>query len=569
MASASHDEDLQTNDPDMRPHESINNEQTSTITAIPPTNSEAALQSSLVTTIEQPHATASPTSLSSSSRTHSMFGQILHQSSRFLRNLFWSPSSLQSESSLPNPTLPSSTDPPEENDDSTQAANNNENTPDTAEPGGLAGISNEENTENANERVIFIPEISMNITLQRVAPSPDEDESSGPSDSDTADLVRHISAILDRHRSHSAPDVLQSPLAEGNSSERTVTGRDSLNTEEGVFFLEVSDDEDEEDASGESDVEQAVEANGLNFRTGRVRRAANASHVDSMSDLSQGSSFETSTSSISAASTSSRLSSISRYYRIITEAYAIIPSSHLPASTNPNDPRRSRPMTIYTSSNDVTVDSLDSVLTLLIRNIAQAAHSAGFNGHFHLQGQPPASREAVEELKRVRIPFSLKRREKRGKGLCTVCQDTLSDGTPRDVDGMEVDKTEGEFEYGLMMPCRHLFHNQCLRKWLDSSNTCPTCRFEIKTDNVEYNVGVSKRMQERETCMNEPETDEEDDILFAANLSKRTKRKRGQSSTEGVEGGEETEEESDADGEGRRKRARWDELDGIPIEPLI
>ncbi|KAG6525415.1 hypothetical protein ZIOFF_015371 [Zingiber officinale] len=31
----------------------------------------------------------------------------------------------------------------------------------------------------------------------------------------------------------------------------------------------------------------------------------------------------------------------------------------------------------------------------------------------------------------------------------------------------------------LEMPCRHIFHNDCLREWLTRSNTCPLCRFTL------------------------------------------------------------------------------------------
>lgn len=31
----------------------------------------------------------------------------------------------------------------------------------------------------------------------------------------------------------------------------------------------------------------------------------------------------------------------------------------------------------------------------------------------------------------------------------------------------------------LEMPCRHIFHNECLREWLTRSNTCPLCRFRL------------------------------------------------------------------------------------------
>ncbi|RKP34049.1 hypothetical protein BJ085DRAFT_20426, partial [Dimargaris cristalligena] len=48
------------------------------------------------------------------------------------------------------------------------------------------------------------------------------------------------------------------------------------------------------------------------------------------------------------------------------------------------------------------------------------------------------------------------------------------------------------------MPCQHIFHEECLFPWLEVSNTCPTCRYELLTDNPEYNESVKRRMAERD-----------------------------------------------------------------------
>lgn len=33
------------------------------------------------------------------------------------------------------------------------------------------------------------------------------------------------------------------------------------------------------------------------------------------------------------------------------------------------------------------------------------------------------------------------------------------------------------------MPCGHLYHDNCILTWLSKHNSCPSCRFELKTDN--------------------------------------------------------------------------------------
>ncbi|WCJ37289.1 RING/U-box superfamily protein [Euphorbia peplus] len=51
-----------------------------------------------------------------------------------------------------------------------------------------------------------------------------------------------------------------------------------------------------------------------------------------------------------------------------------------------------------------------------------------------------------------------------GEEECRIC-----------LEGME----EGGF--GMSMPCDHVFHVDCILKWLQKSHSCPLCRFEMPT----------------------------------------------------------------------------------------
>ncbi|CAA7021189.1 unnamed protein product [Microthlaspi erraticum] len=72
----------------------------------------------------------------------------------------------------------------------------------------------------------------------------------------------------------------------------------------------------------------------------------------------------------------------------------------------------------------------------------------------------PAARAAVVALRAVEV-FDA------GEVECVICKEEMSEG--RDV---------------CEMPCQHLFHWKCILPWLSKKNTCPSCRFQLPTDDV-------------------------------------------------------------------------------------
>jgi len=52
---------------------------------------------------------------------------------------------------------------------------------------------------------------------------------------------------------------------------------------------------------------------------------------------------------------------------------------------------------------------------------------------------------------------------------CSVCKEDFKEG-----------------DQALEMPCTHKFHDGCLTPWLKQHNSCPTCRFELVTDDIDY-----------------------------------------------------------------------------------
>ena len=86
-------------------------------------------------------------------------------------------------------------------------------------------------------------------------------------------------------------------------------------------------------------------------------------------------------------------------------------------------------------------------------------------------GNPPASKEAFNSLEKIKINeenLNLIRKNSNCEN-CSVCKD--------------------DFEINqelINLPCKHSFHEECVTPWLQERNSCPTCRFELPTDDPDY-----------------------------------------------------------------------------------
>ena len=83
-----------------------------------------------------------------------------------------------------------------------------------------------------------------------------------------------------------------------------------------------------------------------------------------------------------------------------------------------------------------------------------------------MQGRPSDSKETADDDPDVKT--------------CSVC---ISDFEKGDV--------------ALVLPCSHPYHDLCLLPWLRKQNTCPSCRFELLTDDEPYNRLILQK-QERQ-----------------------------------------------------------------------
>ncbi|KAI9087975.1 hypothetical protein K1719_030305 [Acacia pycnantha] len=81
-------------------------------------------------------------------------------------------------------------------------------------------------------------------------------------------------------------------------------------------------------------------------------------------------------------------------------------------------------------------------------------------------GTPPASKSAIEGLPTIKISEELLTSD---SSQCAVCKDTFELA-----------------EEVKQMPCKHIYHSDCIFPWLELHNSCPVCRFELPTDDPDY-----------------------------------------------------------------------------------
>lgn len=99
-------------------------------------------------------------------------------------------------------------------------------------------------------------------------------------------------------------------------------------------------------------------------------------------------------------------------------------------------------------------------------------------------GPPPASKSAVDRLAQVTVTEA----HIKAQALCSVCQEAFGAG-----------------DAALGLPCDHLYHGDCITPWLKEHNTCPMCRYELPTDDDEYERGRVERMQKRDEAKRQRE----------------------------------------------------------------
>ncbi|XP_068663537.1 E3 ubiquitin-protein ligase AIP2-like [Aristolochia californica] len=128
-------------------------------------------------------------------------------------------------------------------------------------------------------------------------------------------------------------------------------------------------------------------------------------------------------------------------------------------------------------TNNVGADASSAMLEELINTMQEISGSQDLDSVIEASLQeigagpkkpPPASKEVVARLPVITVTQEILGRL--GKETeCAVCRENLV-----------IDDKMQE------LPCKHLFHPNCLKPWLDEHNSCPICRHELQTDDHAY-----------------------------------------------------------------------------------
>ena len=137
--------------------------------------------------------------------------------------------------------------------------------------------------------------------------------------------------------------------------------------------------------------------------------------------------------------------------------YSSIPQEQEPRIirlTNPNNPLVQFVTDLINS--EYENDEIENILNYILNND---------NNRY---GSPPASQSEITKLNKYTLTKD-KLINFGTENTCSVCKEDFIIGNKM-----------------MDLPCNHYFHEECLMPWLNQHDSCPICRFELKTDDDDY-----------------------------------------------------------------------------------
>lgn len=136
----------------------------------------------------------------------------------------------------------------------------------------------------------------------------------------------------------------------------------------------------------------------------------------------------------------------------------------------------------YSTSNEpeptiIRINNPNNPLVQLITNLINSEYENDeienilnyvMNNDENKYGSPPAAKSEINKLKK----YILSKENLNNFGCensCSVCKEDFVIGNKM-----------------MDLPCKHYFHEECLMPWLNQHDSCPICRYELKTDDPDY-----------------------------------------------------------------------------------
>ena len=99
------------------------------------------------------------------------------------------------------------------------------------------------------------------------------------------------------------------------------------------------------------------------------------------------------------------------------------------------------------------------------------------NATWALERVPPTSPLFIDELGEFEVSKTTLRKDKNPH--CPICLERLAVG-----------------DMATRLPCRHLYHYECLLPWLQRSNLCALCRHRLPTLDADHEAAVRSHAQQ-------------------------------------------------------------------------
>lgn len=120
--------------------------------------------------------------------------------------------------------------------------------------------------------------------------------------------------------------------------------------------------------------------------------------------------------------------------------------------------------------------AMEEFFQSLLGHVAASHYLEAMDPSNQTTGPPPASEAVIASLPRSPLLSS----EVTKGCMCQVCCEPHHVG-----------------EIVTRLPCGHYYHAQCVEPWLHRHCTCPTCRYELATDDEDFEEGRIERMKLR------------------------------------------------------------------------